>query len=267
MMHKTIGMKSIRVVAYILVLVMVAPCIAFSNEAETTPVPVKQSILVFPSDDTMGAGSSIVEHIQSFVTQGLSESGGFSAFEYSSRLPSVARLKATEPEKKIQPNGPFSIDNAAMQNAVAISKSMNVDLALVGEISKYMIDQDGVVKITVTAQLLDVGTGKVLQTIAAYGNSKPSSEIYTEEGRINDASVDVGKKIIEAITGEEYKTPVMLMNEGATEPITKAPIITKKKNKIPIWMWVAAAAGIGLLLSSSNDGDDEDPEGPPDPPL
>jgi len=269
-MQTIIRTRAAKWLAWFLVSAIIVPYMRSGALAASQPEGIgPQNVVLFPLDKAAAVTKSqIVTELNTFLRQGLASCRKYSVIEYTERLPAIQRLVAMQPEKKSAISGPFPPDQAGITHAAALAETMSADLFLVGSVEKYTFaDREGVAEVTATIQVVDAKTAKIVQTIAVTGRgTKPSATASVAELRIaSEAVKDAGRKIVEQITGEEYREP--------QQPQT-IPVVSKKSSKkswIPLLLLSLVA---GLLLGGLGGGDGggggnvtPDTETPPPPPF
>jgi len=190
--NKKVNMARLRISLCIVIISMLTLISVVSLNAQTPKTGV-QSVLVFPLDNDSGAeNSQIAAKIVTKVVDGLGADGNYNTIMYLSRLPFVQRFIATNPQKNISASGPFSSDAKTLADAFSLSEAAGVNLAVVGSLSRYELNEKNIFEATVTIQILDVKKKETRQTFVVSGSSE------TQDGVI----VSAANKIIEQITGK-----------------------------------------------------------------
>ena len=269
-MHTMVRLRTAKWLVWFVVITTAIPYMASGALAATKSGEMRpQSIVIFPlSKAAEVTRSQLVAELNAFLVQGLASCRGYSAVEYTERLPTAQRLVAMQPDKKSAATSLFSPDSAGVARAAVLAKAMAADLFLVGSVDNYEFKED-VAKVTATIQVADAKTGKVVQTIAVTGRgTKPSATASVAESSIaSEAVKDAGRKIIEQITGQEYR------EARQVKPVQIVSKKSSKKSWIPLLL---LSVGVGLLLGGSGGGDgsggggnggDSGLEPPPSPPF
>jgi hypothetical protein len=214
-----------------------------ASEART-----RQTLVLFPlAAEGSTIQSEVATELTSFISRGLTSSKQYTVVEYNVRLPVIQRLIQMQPEKRSATIGPFSDDEESVEKAAMLAKSMSADLFIVGSVDYSFSEKDEVAQVTTSLQLVDAKTGKKIDTIAVTGRAtKPSATAAVSEATIaSEAVKDAGRKIVKAITGEEYKDSPLAM-----QPVT--PTIREKNSKKGWLPLLLLSLGIGLLLGGGN---------------
>ncbi|HUV03555.1 MAG TPA: hypothetical protein VMX94_00440 [Armatimonadota bacterium] len=231
----------------VLVPYMASGALAASQVSDVKP----QTMVLFPLDKAATVTKlQVVSELNAFLGQGLASCPRYSVLEYTERLPAVERLAAMQSEMKLIAVGPFSPDDAGIAHAAVLARAISADLFLVGSVEKYTFaDREGVAEITATVRLVDTKTGKAVQTITVTGRgTKPSPTAPAGESSIASEAVrDTGRKVIQEVTGEEYK------ERAVPPPIVAVRKKSSKKSWIPLLL---LSLGVGLLLGGSGGGGD-----------
>lgn len=228
-----------------------------------------QSIVVFPLDTGAAVNDAkVVSGVNALLRDGLSASSRYRAVAFSERLPAVQRLVSLEPDKKSAVQGPFASDQTAINRAVMLAKAMSADILVVGSVDKYQFSAGiGTADISGRVQLFDGRTGRALKEIPFQGHAiRPAGETGVSEAKIRDAAIDdAGRKLVKAITGEEYQGPRITIVK-----VEKSG----KKSWIPALL-ISLAAGLLIGVLAAGSGSDSggtvpassDTELPPPPPV
>lgn len=244
-----IRLRTARRLAWLLVSAIAIPNLSVAAMAAPKPAaaPAARSVVVFPMERADSVSNAQVgEDLNLLLRDALSTYPGYRVVIYSERLPAIQRLVAMQPDKKSLIGGPFTTDTAGIDRAVTLGRSMSADLVVVGTIQRYMFnDTAGTADVTVEAQLVDGTTGKTVQTLVVTGRGvgkTTRTEGVSEAVVQRDAVKDAVRKMMKAITGEEYR-----------EPVQSAPVVVQSKNsKKNLWLpAVLLSLGVGLLLSGS----------------
>lgn len=186
--------------------------------AQTTKAGV-QTVLVFPLDNDTGTeGSQAAIDISAKLADGLSANGNFETEMYSSRLPSVQRLVATNPEKKISTSGPFAGNAKAIADTYAISNAAGVNLAIAGTLDKFSLNDKNVYEASVTILIFDMKKKDTMQTVVASASADTSANIIQQ----------IANRVIEQITGK----PVSTTANQASVPSSEGKSYTGKTTAI-----------------------------------
>lgn len=262
-MQTMVRLRAARYLALLMVSTVAIPYLACGALAARPSESVVQTVVVFPLDDATTAGNpEVVADLDAFLGEGLAVCERYRVVTYSERLPAIQRLVAMQPEKKADTVGPFSTDPVAIRRAAMLGKAMAADLLVVGALNKYAFDEEkATAEVTVGIDVLDGPTGNIIEAIAVTGraNKPAASATATEASIAAEAVNDAGRKIIEEITGEEYRDPGEM----------RAALHGKKKSKKSWIPMLLLSIGVGLLLGGSGGGggSESTPDSPPDPPL
>ena len=267
-METMVRLRSARRIAWLLVTAIAVPYLSVAAVAAPKPVNPVRSVVLYPIETAEGAANArTASELTGLLGDALASYSGYRVVVYSERLPAVQRLVTLQPDKKDMTNGPFSSDQAAVGRAVLLAKTMLADVVIVGSISSYVFDDKaGTADVTVSAQVLDGASGKSVQDVTATGRGvgrQSRLEGVSEVAVRRDALKDVVRKLMKAITGEEYLEP-----KQAPGPVIRSE--KKKTSWIPVLL---LSLGVGLLLGGSGRGGGGAPantggtDNPPPPPL
>lgn len=208
-------MARLRISLCIVVISLLTLISVASLNAQTTKSGV-QSVLVFPLDNESGAeNSQIAANIVTKLVDGLSADGNYNTVMYSSRLPFVQRLIATNPQKNISATGPFNSNAKTLADSFLLADAAGVNMAVVGSLDRYGLNEKNIFEATVTIQVLDVKKKESKQTFVVSGSSE------TTDGVV----ISAANKIIEQMTGKAVvSTPSSA--SGTTQTAFKAGMTT-----------------------------------------
>jgi hypothetical protein len=255
-------LRKARRMAWLLLSAITVPylsvaAVAAPKVAATAP----KSVVIFPMETAEGvANVQVASDLNILLRDALASSPKYQVVVYSERLPAVQRLVAMQPDKKGLTSGPFTPDAAGIEKAVTLGRAMSADLVLVGVVQKYSFnDKTGTVDITVSALLVDGNTGKTVQQLPivgrGVGKAKTATEGVSEAVVQRDAVKDVVRKVMKAITGQDYQ-----------EAVQTATIVQKGGKKKSSLSVLLLAVGLGLLLGGSGGGSSPATTGGTDPP-
>ncbi|MHB0913472.1 MAG: hypothetical protein ACYC2Y_08500 [Armatimonadota bacterium] len=237
-------LRTVRYLAWVVATVFAVPYIAGGALAatETASAPQK-TMLLFPMDGGKVADSKLAGDLGDLVEAGLAAYAGHRVVVYSQRLPAVQRIERLQPEKSALLEGPFYGSQAAVNNALALGKTMAADIVVVGEVDVITTSGNGVTEIGATVELIDTETGKPVNTVVVTGKSNDPSvaTVLKESGAGAAAVTDAAQEIISAITGSEYTKPA--------PPSEDKSSVRRKKNA-----WVSVlllSVAVGLLVGHS----------------
>ncbi|MHB1458389.1 MAG: hypothetical protein ACYC0V_15895 [Armatimonadota bacterium] len=201
-------MSSLRIsLCIVMISLMMLMTTAFVNAQ--TPKAEVQAVLVFPLDNEAGAeNSQAATDITARLADGLGADSGYYSVMYASRLPFVQRLIATNPQKKVSETGPFASNAKALADAYAISESAGVDIAVVGSLNKFGLNDQNIYGANTTIQVLDVKKKEPKETFMISASSDTSA----------GAIQAMANKLIEQITG---KPAVSVPISSPTTPVVQ----------------------------------------------
>lgn len=269
-MDMMVRLRAARRLAWMLVSAIAVPYLSVAAmAAPRTPEPTSKSVVVFPVESAQGVTNlRVADDLNTQLRDALSTYPGYRVVIYSERLPAVQRVVAMQPDKKSLLSGPFTPDQAGIQKAMSLGKSMSADLLVVGLVEKYVFNaESGTADITLKAQLLDATTGKSVQTVTITGRGVGKTtrmEGVSESSVVRDAVKDTVRKFMKVVTGVDYQEPV----QGAQTVVSSGK--SKKQSWVPMLL---LSLGVGLLLgggghsSSSSSGDTGGIDPPPPPPM
>lgn len=187
-----------------------------------TPDTKVQSVLVFPLDnDANTENSQAATDIASALADGLGANSDYHSVMYSSRLPFVQRLVATNPQKKISTSGPFVKDAKALADAYSISDAAGVDLAIVGSLNRYEQNEANAFVANTTIQVLDVNKKMIKQTFIVSATSETAAGVIGS----------IAAKIIEQITG---KAPAIVPSPAPNDTAAVQPSPQTKRTAVMV---------------------------------
>jgi hypothetical protein len=270
-MDMMIRLRTARRLAWLLASAIAIPNLSVAAMAapKSPAPPAARSVVVFPMESAADVtNANIGEAVNTQLRDALSTYPGYRVVIYSERLPAVQRLVAMQPEKKSLISGPFTSDEVGTAKAMALGKAMSADLLVVGAIEKYSFnDTVGTADVTVSVQLIDAVTGKVVQTVNVTGRGVGKTtrmEGASEAAVQRDAIKDAVRKLMKVATGMDYQVPV----QGSTAVMQSNK--SKKMGWVPLLL---VSLGVGLLLggtgghgSSGSSGDTGGADPPPGPP-
>ncbi len=268
-MEIMVRLRTARRLAWLLVTVIAVPYLSVAAlAAPKVAPPTPRSVVVFPMESAGGVSNPrVAEDLNTQLRDALSTYPGYRVVIYSERLPAVQRLVAMQPDKKSLLSGPFTPDEAGIQKAMSLGKSMSADLLVVGTVEKYVFNgAAGTADVTLNAQLIDATTGKTVQNVTVTGRGVGKTtkmEGVSESSVARDAVRDTVRKFMKAVTGVDYK-----------EPVQGAAVVMESGKKKQSWLpMLLLSLGVGLLLGgsgghSSSGSTGGDPiDNPPPPPL
>ncbi len=244
-----VRLRKARRIAWLLLTAISVPYLSVAAvAAPKLAAPAPKSVVIFPMETAEGVSNvQAASDLNILLKNALSSSPNYQVVVYSDRLPAVQRLIAMQPDKKVLASGPFTPDEAGIEKALTLGRAMSADLVLVAVVQKYTFnDKLGTADITVDGQLVDAETGKPVQKLAitgrGVGKAKTATEGISEAVVQRDAVKDVVRKIMKAITGQDY---VEAVQAATIEPKGK------KKSFLPVLL---LSLGLGLLLGGSGGG-------------
>ena len=218
----------------------------------------KQLLLVLPVDVT-SASVPGAQEVSSLLTDVLASraivSNAYSVTQFYKAQPTIVRLHNDQQLTDADVTPPFAEDN---RKALKIGKLVGYDKVLLGSVDDYEWDDAAKqARMTVSARMLEIATGKVLKNVVKSGVSGKGGTAKEEEKAL-EAAREVGGAIVSELI------PVTAVSGAAPTP---APIAhTPRKKSSNAWLWGLLAVGLGLGIGLSGGGGGGGIEGPPSPP-
>lgn len=246
-MELMVRLRSFRWLAGVILGIVIVPYLGtVALAAKTTATPAR-TLILFPLDDNTGVTKpKLVKDLGDALHESLCAFPKYQVVRYDYRLPAIQRFIAMQPDKKVTAEGPFSGNPTAVGRAISFAKLMSADLALVGYIEKYSFsDSQGAVEIIATIHILDVRTGKSLETVPIIGRAaRPAGEITGTEDTIAIVAVkDVVRQVVEKLGGPSDITATKEQKQEARR--------SNKKAWVP---WLLLSLGVGLMLGGGSSG-------------
>lgn len=155
----------------------------FKSRSKSATVVQRQSLVVFPFDkgsvtnlpDTFGQDMALS------LKSMLSSETPYVSFLYSERLAPIKRASDENSLKSDDTKAPFTEDKTKPKK---LAQVLGCDLYVVGEVQDYQFDQTKkVAQMTLSADLFDVKSGKLIKTVLVTGVT-PSSTKATDEDEL-----------------------------------------------------------------------------------
>jgi hypothetical protein len=234
--------------------------------AVKAPLVPNQRIVVFPfSQRDVVTQANLGVNLAHTLTSVLRATPGFEVSDYFKKHPSLQRAaleggSLTEKDL-VDPSG---VTNKEL--ATKIAREMGADMALIGDIDSYKYDPAGnTCEITVTAELVDVKSGKVLNTPVVTGLVPKTAKVSSEAECASVAAGDAVTKIAEGLDLKPSAAQQMIMPKYGTDHPTR------KSKKGGLLLTLLLGLGVGLAVSgrgsSGSGGSGGGVEPPPPPPL
>jgi hypothetical protein len=244
-------MRKMRIsgfVACLLIVVLQLGPVGQAMAAKTVLVP-DQRIMVFPFSTADAATQpKLGVEVGHTLTQVLRSTPGFEVRDFDKRNSSLQRavLEGGSITQKdlADPSGIANLDIA-----VRMAKLTGSDMALIGDIEGYKYDPAAnTCEISITAQLIDVKSGKALKTPVVTGLVPKTAKVSSEAECASVAAGDAVTKIVEGLALKPSAAQEMVMPKyGTAEP-------RKKSKKGGLLLTLLLGLGVGLAVSSSGSG-------------
>jgi len=156
----------------------------FRSKKKSAPV-VRKSLVIFPFDhgSVTNLPESFGEYVASDIRSMLASNPRYAVFLYRDKLAPIQRAKADNTLKAPDCTGPFAEDKA---KALRLAQLLASELYLVGAIDEYRVDPAAkVAEITLSADLYDAKTGKLIKTLLVKA-STPESTNTSHEDELRD---------------------------------------------------------------------------------
>lgn len=177
----------------------------FRSKKKSAPV-VRQSLVVFPFDhgSITNLPESFGEYVASDVRSMLASNPRYAVFLYRDKLAPIQRAKVDNTLKAPDCTGPFAEDKA---KTLRLAQLLAAELYLVGTIDEYRVDPAAkVAEITLSADLYDAKTGKLLKTLLVKA-STPESTNTSHEDELRDLAKGAAvTKLVAELTAEPGET-------------------------------------------------------------
>ncbi len=155
----------------------------------------QSSLVVFPFDqgDVARVPATFGEYVAGDVRSILSSSDRFSAYLYKERLAPIARAKSDNTLRPADAAGPYAEDRTKTWKLAQLLAS---DLYVAGSIDDYQVDSaKKVAMITLSAELVDARTGRLLKTMVVTGRTPENAQAVEEEELRDMAKGDAVTKL------------------------------------------------------------------------
>lgn len=231
------------VLASLLIVVLQLGPVGQAMAAKPVLVP-DQRIMVFPlSTPEAGTQPKLGVDVGHTLTQVLRSTPGFEVRDFDKRNPSLQRAAleggAITEKDLADPSGTANLDTA-----VKIAKETGSDMAVIGDIEGYKYDaKANTCEISITAQLIDVKTGKALKTPVVTGLVPKTAKVSSESECVSVAAGDAVTKIVEGLDLKPSAAQAMVMPKyGTAEP-------RRKSKKGGLLLTLLLGLGVGLAVS------------------
>lgn len=223
---------------------LIVQCLPASYAAD---VIQKESLALFPLAIASDIDNSRAAYVQQYandllllIGEGLTQTQRYAVVVFDPRaMPANRAVREQQfTEKEIaQPIPAFG----GVAKAQKLAALMGVNLAMIGSVDKYDFDKaKGEARLTITAQLIDVRSGKV-GTVVAMGIGKGAEDSsQLEEAAGIAASYDAAEKLLAGVASANPTEP-------AGTPVAQPSHPKKSKGLIPAMI---GAIIIGFLIGS-----------------
>lgn len=171
------------------------------SKARSAEAARKLSVVIFPFDQTevTRVPTAFGEYIAADLRNMVSESNRYSVILFRDKLAPIARARA---ENSLRPEdvvAPFGEDKS---KAVKLTQMLAADLLIIGTVDDYQLDRAAkTAVITLSAQLIDAKSGKVLKVLTVTGRTPESAQNGEEEELRDLAKGDAVNKLGAEIVG------------------------------------------------------------------
>lgn len=191
------------------------------SKPRNSEVARKLSVVIFPFDQTevTRVPISFGEYIAVDLRNIIAESNRYSVVLFRDKLAPIARARS---ENSLRPEDvvpPFGEDKA---KAVKLTQILAGDLLIIGTVDDYQLDRAArMAMITLSAQLIDAKSGRVLKVLTVTGRTPESVQSGEEEELRDLAKGDAVNKLGAEIVGAK-KTEEAQKEPSASEVAPKA---------------------------------------------